>query len=116
MKLSQLITNKRKLAINIDDETLNVVYRPGAVTPEAQDAFMDDVTEQRLGRALALFLPKILIDWDLEGDEGVYPLDPESLMVLPTPFLNTIFTALVADAGPNATKPAASEGGSLAGA
>ena len=115
MKLSSLIKNERRLAIELDGDTLNVVYRPSRITPAAQEEFSEAVDRVGNGPAAAAMLALILVSWDLEADDGPYPHDEESLRSLPLEFVGGVFGAIMRDLNPNAPRPEASAGGSLRG-
>lgn len=113
MKLSSLIKNERRLAIDLDGETLSVVYRPSKITPAAQEEFAEAVDRVGNGPAAATMLARILVSWDLEGDDGPYPHDEESLRALPLSFVGGVFGAIMRDLNPNAQTSETSKGGSL---
>ena len=115
MKLSSLIKNERRLAVDLDGETLNVVYRPSRITPAAQEEFAEAVDRAGNGPAAAAMLGRVLIGWDLEDDDGPYPHDEKSLRQLPIAFVGSVFGAIMRDLNPNAPTPEASKGGSLRG-
>ena len=112
MKLAQLLAKERTLDIDIDGDTLNVTYRPSDLTPELEDRMQASFETNRPGGALAKYLSGLLIGWDLEGEDGVIPLTPEGLAILPIEFLNTVAQAVIEDSNPKKTNAETSLGGS----
>jgi hypothetical protein len=111
-KISHLLKDKRPLAIDLGEgETLNVVYRPGVLTPARHDEAIDLVEQQRVGAALAKSLSLSLVSWDLTGEEGEpYPVDEDTLRELPVRFLDMVFSAIQDDNVPNGKKSKQSAG------
>lgn len=128
MKLSQVLSERKRLAIAVGDDVLNVVYRPKAITPEMVDG---SITAAQLAKSGALNADSLTIEnadekfgmvlrmsampvdsvlayvesWDLTDEEGVtIPLSRESLRTLPIEFLKTVVAAINEDMRPNPTK------------
>lgn len=115
MRLSQLQEDSCPLAIEMGDDSLNIVYLPSGYTPELEDKFMASSEKNRAGGSLAEFLSGMLVKWDLQDDEGnVHPTDMDSLRHLPVKFLNSIVEAISEDMNPQKkTKGKNSAGTSL---
>lgn len=111
-KIAHLLKDRRSLPVDLGEgETLNVVYRPGAVTPTSHDETIELVGQQRVGAALAQSLATTIVSWDLVGDNNT-PIKPdvETLRDLPVRFLDMVLSAIQADIVPNAPKPKGSGG------
>lgn len=111
-KLAQILRDQRAVQVDLGDgETLNVTYRPGAVTPAQHDATIDLVERGRGPAALARSLADSLLTWDLTDDnDAPYPLDEAHLRELPSGFLRKIFDAIQSDLGPNQKRSGESAG------
>lgn len=111
-KISHLLKNTRPLAIDLGEgETLNVVYRPGVLTPARHDEAIDLVEKQRVGAALAKSLALSLVSWDLaDEDDAPCAIDEGSLRELPVRFLDMVFSAIQDDNVPNEKKSKQSAG------
>lgn len=111
-KIAHLLNDKRPLAIDLGEgETLNLVYRPGALTPVSHDEALNLVGQQRVGAALAKSLSLSVSSWDLVDDDGTLcATDEETLRTLPVRFLDMIFSAIQEDNVPNERKPKQSGG------
>lgn len=111
-KIAHLLNDKRPLAIDLGEgETLNLVYRPGALTPASHDEAIDLVGQQRVGAALAKSLSRSIISWDLADESGApYATSEDALRTLPVRFLDMVFSAIQEDNVPNERKPKQSGG------
>lgn len=111
-KISHILKEEATVEVDLGDgETLNIVFRPGVVTPEAHDATMDLVDQQRQPAAVAKSLAATLVKWDLLTDDGdPYPIDEKSLRSLPFGFLGKVFFALQDSLSPNEEKSSKSGG------
>ena len=102
MRLSDLAKDRRTVTVTVNGGTVSVTYRPGGITPQSEDALRELIAEQRAGASLVAMLSGILVEWDLQDDEGQpYPMDAESLRRLPTVFLSAIAEGISADLRPN---------------
>jgi hypothetical protein len=129
MKLHGVLSNLKRLAIQIDGEVLNVAYRPNAITPESKSLLMglvkrfegvlaEDENKDDFQRGLIsiqmgaemsnTYLRQIVAfvaEWDLEEDDGqLVPLTPERIGQLPERFIETVVKAIAEDNKPNPTK------------
>lgn len=128
MRLSQILSERKELAILFDDVTLNVVYKPKALTPETIDSFANiaeklggsregiesianqDIFKQLQAMSSISSMPVIQIvslvaEWDLTDDDGVtIPITVEDVRKLPVEFLKQVVSAINTDINPNPTK------------
>lgn len=111
MKISQILNDSKTLAIDIENETLNVTYKPSSLTPDIEENFISNVENKRSGYALAQFLNSILVDWDLVDDaEEKYEISLDNLKKLPINLLNTVIGEIFNDLSPKKTKSQKSKG------
>lgn len=134
MKISQVLSERKLLAIPFDGVTLNVVYKPKAITPETIDSFATiasglgssqadiedienrDMVAQLKAMASMSSMPVIQIvslveSWDLTDEAGVIiPITTEHVKKLPVEFLKQVVAAINADINPNPTKRKPSSG------
>lgn len=111
MKISQILNDSKSLSINVEGETLNVTYKPSALTPDIEENFLSNVESKRSGFALAQFLTSILSDWDLVNDaDEKYEITLDNLKKLPINLLNTIIGEIFEDLSPKKTKSQKSKG------
>lgn len=95
--------NARILSIAVDAESsVDVEYRPGAVTP----ALVEDVSKTDAEMPLVQFLSALLVKWDILGEDGQpLPVTPATLAELPLEFLRLVRDAILEDLrGPKATR------------
>ena len=97
MDLSDIIRDKRELAINIGDNILNVVYKPSALTAAAEEKYLNAIETHRVNSAYAQALSEILSSWDLTRDGEPVAINIDELKHLPASFLADVFLAIVAD-------------------
>lgn len=101
----------KPLAIDVDGETLNVQYRPGAFTPEFDRSARQLETSSDPETGLGAMFCSVVASWDLEGDDGQpVPLTPESLMTVPTDILIAVLGAMRKALSPGETPAATSQG------
>lgn len=102
VRLSHLARDKRTCTVAVGDESVTVVYRPSAITPELEDQLREYAADQRGGAALVALLAQCLVEWDVLDDTGT-PLQPttENLRRLPIAFLGQVVQALMEDLRPN---------------
>lgn len=109
VKLIDLKRNQRTVSIpvsmgtNDDGEEVNehlvVTYRPSAYTANAElnwNAKRDGDWKSEMGMQFVLDL---VISWDLEDDDGVYPITKDALAELPTDFIGLIIGGIAGDMG-----------------
>lgn len=104
VSIGKLQRNTAQVAIDIDGETLNVVYRPSGLTPAAEDQMHEQVQAQRGGASLVTVLAPMLVSWDLLDEDGTsLPTDEATLRQLPTEFLSRVVEAITENMRPNPT-------------
>lgn len=107
MRVGQLVKDVRTVEIPIDGEPLSVTYRPSAITPATESAMMDEVDGSRAGSGLCKLLSKVLVGWDLVGDDDKpYPTTEAALRKLPIAFLGLVVQGITGDMRPNAPSAA----------
>lgn len=110
MQLSKITSARLTLAIPIGDETLNVVYRPQAITLELVDR--KEIAQTIPGETLALTLVELIESWDLIDDQGnTYPLTVEAVKRLPVEFVNAVLEVVLRESRLNPTKANSLAGG-----
>lgn len=109
IRLADLRKETRPITFEFAGEPVTVSYSPGAFTPELEDeANLAEANHQL--RAMAQMLSKILVAWDVMGDDGqALPVTLELLRAMPAQFLAAILKGIMDDN----TVPKAS-GGSFA--
>lgn len=112
MQLSKITSQRQALEIPIGEDTLNITYRPQAVTLELVDRKEQALTQP--GEALALTLCDLVESWDLvdDGTGTPYPLQLASVRKLPLEFVNLVLEAILKDSRLNPTKASNLQGGS----
>lgn len=102
MRLSDLAKDRRTVTVTVSGGSVNVTYRPAGITPEVEDGLRAMIAEQRVGATLVAMLAGILVDWDLQDDDGaMYPIDADGLRRLPMQFLAAVAQAISGNIGPN---------------
>ena len=103
MKLSQVLSATKTVSIDLGGESLDVTYRPGAVTPaslarasSALDASSNDQeTQFAVIDLMVHFLGDVLVSWNLTDDDGnEMPTNRDSLQLLPIEALARVFAAI----------------------
>jgi hypothetical protein len=98
VRLADLVRDEREIAVDVQGEVLNVVYRPSSITPESQDVFYERIEKNRTGTALAEILSQRLVSWDLVGNDGeVIDVSVESLRKIPVDVLAFVSNAVITD-------------------
>lgn len=110
IRLSNLSRARRNctVPVTVDEGTgesadLPVVYNPRAFTPdlEAQAIKVDDSKRGQLS-FLATALSTLLVDWDLEDDDGnKLGTDVATLMCMKAAVLGEVFSGIQKDMAPN---------------
>lgn len=91
MKLGNLTRNQRSCVIDFYGEELSITYRPGVYTPRNEEEMKDNPTV----KAMVGFLTKLLVSWDLTGDnEELIPITENSLYDIPSPLLLKILSGV----------------------
>lgn len=103
MKLSKVLGATRTASIDLGGESLDVTYRPGAVTPaslaRATSALGESLDERSSQLAavdlMVQFLGDVLVSWNLTDDDGVeLPTSRETLQQLPIEALARVFSTI----------------------
>ncbi len=99
ISLGELQNNTRSLVVDYDGEKVQVVYRPGVITPGSGTEFAaQGVVEQ---------LERLLVSWDITDDKGkALPVSTELLNQLPGRFLAHVADAVSGDMRPNGKRAA----------
>jgi hypothetical protein len=101
----------KTVTVVFGDESMNVDFRIGALSPRKLTAMQTAKPEDMLETTVD-FLDGVLSRWEVEDDKGkVIPIDRETLMGMPVDFLAAIAEAINADV----TVPKESMTGSFAG-
>lgn len=95
LTIGHLQRNTRNLTFEFLGETVNVTYRPGALTPALSVEIADAATQLPIVTALE----RLLVSWDVLGEDGQTPLPITHavLVSLPSEFLSTVFSAVMGD-------------------
>lgn len=102
VRIANLNADTATATLQVGDETLNIVYRPGGLTPEVEDQIHALAQEQRGSASLVVLLRDILISWDLLGNDGQpLPTDEATLRTLPSLFLGQVAQAISESMSPN---------------
>lgn len=98
LKLSDLQKEKRALAFGFLGETANLVYRPGAITPE----FMGKLGTLTNAEAVVV----LVAEWDILGEDGApLPVTDAVCAILPGEFLREVVKEVIEDsAAPKASR------------
>jgi hypothetical protein len=92
--VTKLQRDTRTLRIPWDADTLNLVYRPGSVTPDLIDA----VAQPEERQPVVKFLLATVQTWDLlDDDDKPLPVTEQLLAELPLLFLRALQTAILED-------------------
>jgi hypothetical protein len=103
MKLSKVLGATRTVSIDLGGETLDVTFRPGAVTPASlarATAAFNENTDERSSQLAAIdlmvqFLGDVLVSWNLTDDDGAeLPTSRDTLQLLPIEALARVFAAI----------------------
>jgi hypothetical protein len=112
MKVSKLAGKTQTVNIKVPgegdepEESVAVVYMPGALTLRVSEQITEAV-EQGLEANVAFHMLKpMLVSWDLQDEEGnELPVNEETLKDIPLNFLGMILQAIHADVRPDPPKP-----------
>lgn len=110
VSLSQLQRQRKTIAIEYAEQTVNVVYNPAAITVKTlQELTSGDDKANALIRNLQLFM----LDWDVEDEGGKVAITDEVLENLPIDFLVAISEGINKDVTPGEAKGATLKDGSF---
>lgn len=115
MKLAELKKGTRRINVvvpgdeNVLEEKVWVDYNPGEFTLEVSEKLLAIIRkgeeDPEAIMALKVMLDPVLVDWDLEDDEGNHmPPTEDNLKKVPLSFLGQILMELRMDVGPDPTK------------
>ncbi len=115
MKLSSITRSTKTFTMEFDGESLEVTYRPGALTDALSDEYdkREEAakTSEEKGAALAYFLSQVLVEWDVQDDHGKKIAPTEKFIAtLPPRFRWRVFNAIYEDLYPKARNDAPSGG------
>ena len=98
LTLNGLRNNRQTLTVSYAGETVEFVYKPGAVTP-ALGAMLTDPDNKQ---PLVLALGKAIESWNVLDDATGKPVDVSEALLetLPTQFLNVLLAAIYRDIQP----------------
>lgn len=100
LTLKNLAGKPRTVEVTWEEETAQVTFLPGKMTPE----FLDELraTEESQGdKAVVAILSECLVTWELENEDGSpVGTDIHTLRQLPLPFLAHVLNHLQGDMGP----------------
>lgn len=105
LKVMQLKADRAPLTVNIDIagqgvEQLHIVYKPSQYTANAEKEMQKVQDEGGVSDWTLSFVNKLLIEWDLEGDDGKpYPMTVEALATLPREFIVRVSQDISEDMG-----------------
>jgi hypothetical protein len=117
MKLSDVTGDRRTAKISFpgrdgqEDMALTVVWNPSAYTPAFEAELLARAEEHPTG-AMAFACTSLLVEWDLENDEGPIPLTEEGLRNVPLSVMAQIFKQIRIMAQPTSEEGKASGDGS----
>lgn len=112
LSLGDLRSRTRRVAVPVAGETLEVEYRPTALTP-GLIAWLRGIEADGQPERLAEVLCQVVIGWDLLGDDGApLPVTEEVARELPLRLLGVIVRAVLEDAQEDPPSPGTSAAGS----
>lgn len=116
LKTSALNSVRERVTLTLPyapEDPLNIVYNPQGYTADVETMVNELKHSEKAAEAVIELLLTMLLEWDLEDDNGVVAVTPEGLHPLPTKFLGDVMSGIadeiqkVVDAGNSST------GGSL---
>lgn len=118
MKVAALKGGIRRIHVEVppqeaggEIEKVWVDYRPGELTLETADQIKAAVSSGFEFEVAEIVLGPILVDWDLENEDGSH-LGPEGIKSVPLSFLGLVMAAIQEDVIPNALRDGTSAGSS----
>jgi hypothetical protein len=99
--LSALSSNERKVKVAWFEDEINIVYRPGMITPENEDQY-DEASKTSSGGAIAEMMAKVIVSWDVTEEDRKTPVVPTAavLRAIPTTLLWRLYNACLVDMRP----------------
>lgn len=107
LTLAQLSDDEATVVVDYMGQTMEVDYRPGALTP----AMVEDIVNPTSADDLGTCIEEVVISWDLVDAEAneVSPT-AENCINLPMKFLRAVLTAIMEDGSPKPATDARSAG------
>lgn len=103
ISLADLTRKTRTVVVDFDGDTINVTYAPGRLTPGVESRLTQANEDGRPASGVADELARLLLSWDIMGDDGApAPITSDLLHELPTALLLRIVAAIGEDSRPNA--------------
>jgi hypothetical protein len=106
VELSDLLSNRRWVGVDVMGHTIQVAYRPGATSLKRQAQLeremrqlqkADEMDEEEVILRTGKVFCEIVCDWDLTRNGHPIPLSPEEVIDLPGMVINSIMQAVQAD-------------------
>lgn len=100
VRLTDLVREQRTVTVDVRGQVFDVVYRPGAMTPQLGASLDEDEDAP-----IAAILSGILLRWDIfddsaadeSGNPGRVPVDYETLRTMPSELLAKVQRAILED-------------------
>ena len=114
IKIGDLSKEVREISFVFADETVNLSYKVGKYTGEAELRLSEAQTDKQPVNGLVNLLDGMLVSWDVLEDDGKpMPVTVENLRRLPVNFLAEVANTITEDMRPNAVTASPSKGGSF---
>jgi len=117
MKLSALLNRRVELSIPVEGGDLKFAHNPSVYTPAFQEQIRSLRGEDDAETAINFYcqaLPKLIIDWDLEDENGrAMPVTEATVRQIPLDVLNTMLEAITASQRPFETEKTPGSTGSF---
>jgi hypothetical protein len=114
IKIGDLSKEVREISFVFADETVNLSYKVGKYTGEAELRLSEAQTDKQPVNGLVNLLDGLLVSWDVLEDDGKQmAVTVENLRRLPVNFLAEMTNAITEDMRPNAVTASQSRGGSF---
>jgi len=118
VKLSNIVRNERKLAVEVETDggtdVINIVYKPSVITPASEADFRTEHEGENFGDLIVARLAEIMPKWDLEDEGAIIPTTEEGLRHVPNLVLGAIWEAIIADISEKKVKKVPTSAGSFA--
>jgi len=114
IKIGDLSKDVRDISFVFADETINLSYKVGKYTGDAELRLSEAQTDKQPVNGLVNLLDGMLVSWDVLEDDGEpMMVTLENLRRLPVTFLADMTNAITEDMRPNAVTASPSRGGSF---
>lgn len=112
ISVAELERNEARAIVEIGGQTGYVVYTPYSITPDVEIEIAE--LEKQYGKqsALAKFLSAVVVEWDVEKDGAVVPIEYEAMCGVPTVILGAVLGAVTSNLAPGRDEGKASGGAS----